>query len=161
LEKVTKRVHDKGGKIFIQLWHVGRMSHPDFHNGALPLSASAINLTIRHLLQKDLKLLLRQEMTVEDIKTTVKDFQNAAINAVKAGFDGVEIHSSNGCFSSSLTERLIIERMNTVEVLKKKARIFFEVLDAVKEVIQKKKLELVLIHHYMVHLERLWMKTIV
>jgi N-ethylmaleimide reductase len=36
--KVTKRVHDKGGKIFIQLWHVGRMSHPDFHNGALPLS---------------------------------------------------------------------------------------------------------------------------
>jgi N-ethylmaleimide reductase len=47
--------------------------------------------------QKDLKLLLRQEeMTVEDIKTTVKDFQNAAINAVKAGFDGVEIHSSNG-----------------------------------------------------------------
>jgi N-ethylmaleimide reductase len=61
LEKVTKRVHDKGGKIFIQLWHVGRMSHPDFHNGALPLSASAINLTIRHLLQKDLKLLLRQE----------------------------------------------------------------------------------------------------
>jgi N-ethylmaleimide reductase len=94
-KKVTKRVHDKGGKIFIQLWHVGRMS-PDFHNGALPLSASAINLTIRHLLQKDLKLLLRQEMTVEDIKTTVKDFQNAAVNAVKAGFDGVEIHSSNG-----------------------------------------------------------------
>jgi N-ethylmaleimide reductase len=86
-------------------------------------------------------------MTVEDIKTTVKDFQNAAINAVKAGFDGVEIHSSNGyLFQQSLTERLIIERMNTVEVLKK-ARIFFEVLDAVKEVIPEEKLELVLIHH--------------
>lgn len=42
-KKVTQRVHDKGGKIFIQLWHVGRMSHPDFHNGKLPLSASAIN----------------------------------------------------------------------------------------------------------------------
>lgn len=41
-KKVTKRVHDKGGKIFIQLWHVGRMSHPDFHNGELPLSASAL-----------------------------------------------------------------------------------------------------------------------
>jgi N-ethylmaleimide reductase len=95
LEKVTKRVHDKGGKIFIQLWHVGRMSHPDFHNGALPLSASAINPNDKAFTQKDLKLLLRQEMTVEDIKTTVKDFQNAAINAVKAGFDGVEIHSSN------------------------------------------------------------------
>jgi N-ethylmaleimide reductase len=60
LEK-AKRVHDKGGKIFIQLWHVGRMSHPDFHNGALPLSARQLSiLTIRHLLQKDLKLLLRQ-----------------------------------------------------------------------------------------------------
>ncbi len=42
-KKVTKRVHDAGGKIFIQLWHVGRMSHPDFHNGELPLSASALN----------------------------------------------------------------------------------------------------------------------
>jgi N-ethylmaleimide reductase len=62
------------------------------------------------------------------------------------------------CFSNSLTEQLIIERMNTVEV--KKTRIFFEVLDAVKEVIPEEKIELVLIHHYMVHLERLWMKTI-
>lgn len=42
-KKVTKRVHDQGGTIFIQLWHVGRMSHPYFHNGELPLSASAIN----------------------------------------------------------------------------------------------------------------------
>jgi N-ethylmaleimide reductase len=46
------------------------------------------------------KVTLRQEMTVEDIKTTVKDFQNAAINAVKAGFDGVEIHSSKFVVSS-------------------------------------------------------------
>jgi hypothetical protein len=61
------------------------------------------------------------------------------------------------CFSSSLTEQLIIERINTAGI-ENKARIFFEVLDAVKEVIQKKKLELVLIHHYMVHLEQLWMK---
>jgi hypothetical protein len=60
-------------------------------------------------------------MTVEDIKTTVKDFQNAAINAVKAGFDGVEIHSSNGyLFQQFFNGTLIIERMNTVEVLKTK-----------------------------------------
>jgi hypothetical protein len=61
------------------------------------------------------------------------------------------------CFSSSLTEQLIIERMNGGSI-ENKARIFFEVLDAVKEVIPEEKLELVLIHHYMVHLERLWMK---
>jgi N-ethylmaleimide reductase len=57
-------------------------------------------------------------MTVEDIKTTVKDFQNAAINAVKAGFDGVEIHSSNGYLFQQFFNGIIIERMNTVEVLK-------------------------------------------
>jgi N-ethylmaleimide reductase len=80
-------------------------------------------------------------MTVEDIKTTVKDFQNAAVNAVKAGFDGVEIHSSNGyLFQQFFNGTIIIERINTAEVLKNKARIFFEVLDAVKEVIPEEKL---------------------
>jgi N-ethylmaleimide reductase len=53
-----------------------RTYHPDFHNGALPLSASAINPNDKAFTQKDLKLLPR-EMTVEDIKTTVKDFQNS------------------------------------------------------------------------------------
>jgi N-ethylmaleimide reductase len=88
-------VHDKGGKIFIQLWHVGRMSHPDFHNGHYHYLRQLSILTIRHL-PEGFKAVTPREMTVEDIKTTVKDFQNAAINAVKAGFDGVEIHSSNG-----------------------------------------------------------------
>jgi 2,4-dienoyl-CoA reductase-like NADH-dependent reductase (Old Yellow Enzyme family) len=61
-----------------------------------------------------------REMTVEDIKTTVKDFQNAAKRR-KAGFDGVEIHSSNGyLFQQFFNGRLIIEQMNTVEVLKTK-----------------------------------------
>jgi N-ethylmaleimide reductase len=73
------------------------MSHPDFHNGALPLSASAINPNDKAFTPEGFKVTVTpREMTVEDIKTTVKDFQNAAINAVKAGFDGVEIHSSNG-----------------------------------------------------------------
>jgi 2,4-dienoyl-CoA reductase-like NADH-dependent reductase (Old Yellow Enzyme family) len=48
-KKVTKRVHDKGGKIFIQLWHVGRMSHPDFHNGHYHYLRQLSILTIRHL----------------------------------------------------------------------------------------------------------------
>jgi hypothetical protein len=95
------------------------MSHPDFHNGALPLSASAINPNDKAFTPEGFKVTVTpREMTVEDIKTTVKDFQNA-INAVKAGFDGVEIPLMVICFSSSLTERLIIER-NTVEVLKTK-----------------------------------------
>jgi N-ethylmaleimide reductase len=98
-------------------------------------------------------------MTVEDIKTTVKDFQNASCELCKSWFDGVEIHSSNGyLFQQFFNGQLIIERMNTVEVLKNKARIFFEVLDAVKEVIQKKKIGARFNPSLHGPLERLWMK---
>jgi N-ethylmaleimide reductase len=79
-------------------------SHPDFHNGALPLSASAINPNDKAFTPEGFKVTVTpREMTVEDIKTTVKDFQN--INAVKAGFDGVKyIPLMVICFSNSLTE---------------------------------------------------------
>lgn len=141
-KKVTQRVHDKGGKIFIQLWHVGRMSHPDFHNGELPLSSSAINPNEQSYTQDGFKdTVTPKEMTKEDIKTTVKDFQNAAKNAVEAGFDGVEIHSSNGYlfhqFFNGTSNKRTDEYGGSHE---NKARFFFEVLDAVKEVIPEEKI---------------------
>jgi N-ethylmaleimide reductase len=141
-KKVTKRVHDKGGKIFIQLWHVGRMSHPDFHNGELPLSASAINPDAQAFTPEGFKdTVTPKEMTLEEIQTTVKDFQNAAVNAVKAGFDGVEIHSSNGYlfhqfFNGSSNKR--IDRYGGS--IENKTRFFFEVLDAIKVVIPQEKI---------------------
>jgi N-ethylmaleimide reductase len=71
------------------------MSHPDFHNGALPLSASAINPNDKAFTPEGFKVTVTpREMTVEE--NYGKRFSNAAVNAVKAGFDGVEIHSSNG-----------------------------------------------------------------
>jgi N-ethylmaleimide reductase len=141
-KKVTKRVHDKGGKIFIQLWHVGRISHPDFHNGELPLSASAINPNAKSYTPKGFKeTVTPKEMTVEEIKTTVKDFQNAAKNAVEAGFDGVEIHSSNGYlfhqFFNGTSNKRTDEYGGSIE---NKARFFFEVLEAIKEVIPQEKI---------------------
>jgi N-ethylmaleimide reductase len=141
-KKVTKRVHDKGGKIFIQLWHVGRMSHPDFHNGELPLSSSAINPNAKSFTPDGFKdTVTPKEMTIEEIKTTVKDFQNAAANAVKAGFDGVEIHSSNGYlfhqFFNGTSNTRTDEYGGSVE---NKTRFFFEVLDAIKEVIPEEKI---------------------
>jgi N-ethylmaleimide reductase len=67
LAKVTKRVHDKDGKIYIQLWHVGRMSHPDFHNGALPLSASALNPNAKSFTPEGFKdTVTAKAMTIED-----------------------------------------------------------------------------------------------
>jgi N-ethylmaleimide reductase len=80
-------------------------------------------------------------MTIEDIKKTVQDFKNAAVNAVKAGFDGVEIHSSNGYlfhqfFNGSSNKRTDAYGGST----ENKARFFFEVLDAMKEVIPQEKI---------------------
>jgi N-ethylmaleimide reductase len=141
-KKVTKRVHDKGGKIFIQLWHVGRMSHPDFHNGALPLSASAINPNDKSFTPEGFKITVTpREMSVEDIKTTVQDFKKSAENAVKAGFDGVEIHSSNGYLFQQFFNGTSNHRKDEYgESIENKARIFFEVLDAIKEVIPQEKI---------------------
>ena len=139
---VTKRVHDKGGKIFIQLWHVGRMSHPDFHDGELPLSSSALNPNSKSYTPEGFKdTVTPKAMTKEDIKKTVKDFQHAAANAVKAGFDGVEIHSSNGYlfqqFFNGTSNNRTDEYGGSIE---NKARFFFEVLDAIKEVIPQEKI---------------------
>ena len=141
-KKVTKRVHDKGGKIFIQLWHVGRMSHPDFHDGELPLSASAINPEAQAYTADGFKdTVTPKAMTKEEIKTTIKDFQNAAANAVKAGFDGVEIHSSNGYlfhqFFNATSNHRTDEYGGSIE---NRARFFFETLDAMKEVIPEEKI---------------------
>jgi N-ethylmaleimide reductase len=136
-QKVTKRVHDKDGKIYIQLWHVGRMSHPDFHNGALPLSASALNPNAKSFTPEGFKdTVTAKAMTIEDIKTTVQDFKNAAANAVKADFDGIEIHSSNGYlfhqFFNGTSNVRTDEYGGSIE---NRCRFFFEVLDAIKEVI--------------------------
>ncbi|MBU3822216.1 alkene reductase [Flavobacteriaceae bacterium XHP0103] len=141
-KKITKRVHDKGGKIFLQLWHVGRVSHPDFHNGELPLAPSAVNPHDDVYTNEGLKKTpTPKAMTVAEIKETVSDFKNAAKNAIEAGFDGVEIHSSNGYlfhqFFSSTTNLRTDEYGGSTE---NKARFFFEVLDAIKEVVPEEKI---------------------
>ena len=141
-KQVTKRVHDKGGTIFIQLWHVGRMSHPDFHKGELPLSASAINPNSQSYTPEGFKdTVAPKEMTLEEIKITINDFKQAAANAVKAGFDGVEIHSSNGYLFHQFFNGTSNKRTDEYGGSKEnKARFFFEVLDAMKEVIPQEKI---------------------
>lgn len=139
---VTKAVHGENGKIFIQLWHVGRMSHPDFHNGNLPLAPSAINPEAQSYTPEGFKdTVTPKAMTKEDIDRTINDFKNAAQNAVKAGFDGVEIHSSNGYlfhqFFNGTSNTRTDEYGGSIE---NRARFFFEVLDEVKKVIPETKI---------------------
>lgn len=108
-KKVTEAVHAAGGKIFAQLWHVGRISHTSLQaGGAQPVSPSAI-------LAKGVKVFLAPEgaradsglgtmeqhsmpraLTVPEIKAIVDDYAQAAKNAIAAGFDGVELHGANG-----------------------------------------------------------------
>ena len=139
---VTKRVHDKGGAIFIQLWHVGRISHPDFHDGALPVSASAINPKAQSFTPNGFKeTVTPKAMTAGDIKRTVNDFKNASANAVEAGFDGIELHSSNGYLFQQFFNGCSNTRTDAYGgSIENRARFFFEVLDAMKTVIPQEKI---------------------
>ncbi|QLE01700.1 alkene reductase [Galbibacter sp. BG1] len=135
-KKVTKAVHEENGKIFAQLWHVGRMSHPYFHDGGLPLAPSAVNPNEKVYTPDGFEeTVTPKEMTIEDIKRTIADFKQAAVNAKEAGFDGVEIHSSNGYlfhqfFNNSSNKRKDDYGGSVVN----KTRFFFEVLEEVKQV---------------------------
>lgn len=96
--KVTDSVHAKGGKIFIQLWHVGRISHPSLQpNGQLPVSASAIKpdgMAITYQGPKPFET--PRALDAKEIPGIIQDYKSAAANAILAGFDGVEIHGANG-----------------------------------------------------------------
>ncbi|WP_372792668.1 alkene reductase [Lutibacter sp.] len=135
-KSVTDAVHKKGGKIFIQLWHVGRVSHPDFHNGALPLAPSAINPNSKSFTPNGFKdTVTPKEMTLGDIKTTVEEFKQAAINAKKAGFDGLEIHSSNGYLFHQFFNKCSNQRKDEYGGnIENRTRFFFEVLDEISQV---------------------------
>lgn len=138
---VTRAVHDKGGKIFAQLWHVGRLSHPDLHNGKLPLAPSAINPHAKAYTNNGfVDTVTPKEMTIEEIKETIVDFRNGAANAVNANFDGIELHAANGYlfhqFFNGVSNHRTDEYGGTIE---NRARILFETLDSLKGVIDYSK----------------------
>ena len=96
-KKVTAGVHKGDGKIFLQLWHVGRMSHPDYLGGALPVAPSAIPVNEEiHTPTGKKKIPVPRALSGSEIKDVVRQFMQGARNAREAGFDGVEIHGANG-----------------------------------------------------------------
>ncbi|MGE6757234.1 alkene reductase [Corallococcus interemptor] len=95
--KVTDAVHAAGGVIFAQLWHVGRVSHPDFHGGALPVAPSAIGVKQDvFTFQGKKPAVAPRALETHEIPGVVEQFRQAARNAKEAGFDGAELHGSNG-----------------------------------------------------------------
>jgi N-ethylmaleimide reductase len=96
-KKVTEAVHKAGGKIFLQLWHVGRVSHPDFLGGELPVAPSALPIEGDvHTPQGKKKFVIPRALELDEIPGIIEQFRKGAQNAKAAGFDGVEIHGANG-----------------------------------------------------------------
>jgi N-ethylmaleimide reductase len=141
-KKVTEAVHAKDGKIFVQLVHSGAVSHPDFLNGELPLGPSAINPQAKTFTPLGFKdTLTPREYTIEQIRETINEFKLAAANAKLAGFDGLEIHAQIYTlipqFLSMATNQRTDEYGGSIP---NRARILFEILDAVKEEFPAKKI---------------------
>ena len=96
-KRVTDAVHRVGGTIFAQLWHVGRVSHSDFHGGALPVAPSALPVEGEAFTGNGkVKIPTPRALETREIPGIVEQFRKGAENAKAAGFDGVELHGANG-----------------------------------------------------------------
>lgn len=95
---VTDAVHEKNGRIFLQLWHVGRVSHVSLQeNGASPVAPSAIRAETKTFVSNEFVPVSEpRALSLDELPGIVEDFRKAAANAIAAGFDGVEIHAANG-----------------------------------------------------------------
>ena len=135
--KVTDKLKPTGTPIFLQLWHCGRASHSDFHNGELPVSASAIRLngdSIHTPLGKK-EYETPRALTLEEIESTVNDYRQAAMNARDAGFSGVEIHGANGYLINQFLDSKTNHRTDRYGgSIENRFRFFREVMEAVLEI---------------------------
>lgn len=134
---VTKAVHENGGLMFLQLWHVGRISHPDLQpNGALPVAPSAIApAELASTFEGEKPSVTPRALDLNEIPGIVEQYRQGAENALAAGFDGVEVHSANGYlldqFLQDNTNHRTDEYGGSIE---NRARLLLEVLEAVTQV---------------------------
>ena len=132
---VTDAVHKKGGLMYAQLWHTGAMSHPDFFDGAAPMSASEVNPEQESVTPLGRKpTVAPRPMSKEEVRQTVADFGTAAKNAMEAGFDGVQIQANYlyviAQFLNSATNLRTDEYGGTTV---NRARFLFEITETVLE----------------------------
>ncbi|MFZ4125645.1 MAG: alkene reductase [Rickettsiales bacterium] len=132
---VTDAVHEQGGKIFLQLWHVGRISHSSFQpNGDVPVSASAIAPTGKTFTAewKQVPYETPRALETAELAGIVEDYRKAAANSKEAGFDGVEVHSANGYLLDQFLQDGTNKRTDAYGgSIENRARLLLEVVDAV------------------------------
>lgn len=133
-KKITDAVHAAGGKIFLQLWHVGRISHPSIQiDGALPVAPSAIKPE-GQAFTKDgfVPLVTPRALETSEIPGIVEQYRSAAKNAHAAGFDGVEVHAANGYLLDQFLRDKTNQRTDAYGgSIENRARLLLEVTDAV------------------------------
>jgi len=96
-KKITAAVHEVGGRIDLQLWHMGRIVHPSFLGGAQPVSSSATTAPGQtHTYDGKQPYVQARPLGIHEIPRLLDDYEHAAKNAMRAGFDGVQIHAANG-----------------------------------------------------------------
>ena len=134
---VTDAVHERGGRIFMQLWHVGRISHPDFRGGQLPIAPSAIAPRgVQTFTSNGLQdVPTPRALATDEIPAIIEEFRQGAKNAKAAGFDGVEVHGANGYLLDQFLEDSTNQRTDQFGgSLENRARLLFEVVAAVIDV---------------------------
>lgn len=131
---VTEAIHAKGGHVFLQLWHVGRISHPSLQpGGALPVAPSPICPKASSFTQAGFQACVTpRELDTAEIPEIVEDYRRAARNALAAGFDGVEIHAANGYLIEQFLRDSTNKRTDPYGgTREKRARFLLEIVDAV------------------------------
>src|SRR3984957_4001511 len=135
-QKIVRAVHEAGGRILLQLWHVGRISDPLFLDGATPGSASAIR-PAGHVSQvrPEKEFVTPRALSTEEIPGVITAYKKGAENAKAAGFDGVEIHGANGYLLDQFLQDKTNHRSDAYEGRREdRARVMLEVADAVSDV---------------------------
>jgi len=131
-KKITDAVHEKGSRIFLQLWHVGRVSDPEYLNGEIPVAPSAIACDGHvSLLRPKRNYVTPRALHQDEIPGIVADFAQAARNAKEAGFDGVEVHAANGYLIDQFLHDGSNQRCDAYGgSVQNRARLLLEIVDA-------------------------------
>jgi 2,4-dienoyl-CoA reductase-like NADH-dependent reductase (Old Yellow Enzyme family) len=129
---ITSAVHEAGGKILLQLWHVGRVSDPVYLDGKLPVAPSAIAASGHvSLIRPHKPFVTPRALELDEIPEIVDAFRVGAANAEEAGFDGVEVHGANGYLLDQFLQDSTNKRSDAYGgPIENRARLMFEVVDA-------------------------------
>jgi N-ethylmaleimide reductase len=133
-KNIANAVHEKNGRIFIQLWHMGSIVHPDFLDGELPVSSSAVKQqgSLSTPKGRDREFAIPQPLSKTQISVVVQQFVNAARRAIDSGLDGIEIHGANGFLVDQFTRDSINQREDEYGgSIDNRLRFMMEVVEAI------------------------------